>query len=207
MAERKPCSCIVLLALTFLLTSCASTKLFDTWKDRQFQGPAFKKIMVVALAKRPDIRQRMEDEFAGQLNARGVNAVTCYSLIPDPKNLTREEVVKAVNKTGVEGVLVMGLRQAGRAGRVESVRAEVPDPRRPMSFENYLATTEPLSGESSMFKQGEVVTISTRLFDARTDGKLVWFTNSETIESGKLEQEIVTFSKVILNELRKDRML
>jgi hypothetical protein len=160
--------------------------------------------MVVALAKRPDIRQRFEDEFVGQLNARGVNAVTCYSLIPDPKNLTREEVVKAVNKTGVEGVLVMGLRQAGGG---KPIRQEVIDPRNPMSFENYLASAEPLSGESSMFKQGEVITISTRLFDARADGKLVWFTNSDTIESGKLEQEIVSFSKIILNELHKDKLL
>lgn len=204
MTDRKTFSCIVLLALTFLLTSCASsTKLFDTWQDRQFRGPAFKKVMVVALAKRPDIRQRFEDEFVGQLNARGVNAVACYSLIPDPKNLTREEVLKAVNKTGTEGVLVMGLRQSGGG---KPVRKEVIDPRNPMSFENYLATAEPLSGES-LIKKGEVITISTRLFDARTEGKLVWFTNSDTIESGQLEQEIITFSKVILNELHKDKML
>jgi len=205
MADRKLSSCIVFLALTFLLISCApTTRLFDTWKDRQFQGPAFKKVMVAALAKRPDIRQRFEDEFVGQLNARGVNAVTCYSLIPDPKNLTREEVVKAVNKTGVEGVLVMGLRQAGGG---KPIRQEVIDPRNPMSFENYLASAEPLSGEASLIKQGEVITITTRLFDAKSEGKLVWFTNSDTIESGKLEQEIATFSKVILDQLHKDKLL
>ena len=205
MADRKLCSCIVLLALTFLLTSCApTTRLFDTWKDRQFQGPAFKKVMVVALAKRPDIRQRFEDEFVGQLNARGVSAVTCYSLIPDPKNPTREEVVKAVNKTGAEGVLVIGLRQAGGG---KAVRQEVIDPRNPMSFENYLASAEPLSGEASLIKPGEVITITTRLFDAKREGKLVWFTNSDTIESGKLEQEIATFSKIILDQLRKDKLI
>ena len=205
MADRKPSSCIVLLALTFLLTSCASTtELFDTWKDSQFRGPAFKKIMVVALAKRPDIRQRIEDEFVGQLNARGVNAVTCYSLIPDPKNLTREEVVKAVNKTGVEGVLVMGLRQA-EGGK--PVRKEVINPRSPMSFKSYLDSEGGALFGESLIKQGEVITISTRLFDARADGKLVWFTNSETIESGKLEREIASFSKVILNELHKEKLL
>jgi hypothetical protein len=205
MAGRKYFFYIVFLMLTVFLTSCASsTKLFDTWKDRQFNGPVFKKIMVVALAKRPDIRQRFEDEFVGQLNARGVNAVTCYSLIPDPKNLTREEVVSVVNKAGVEGVLVMGLRQGGGG---KPVHKEVIDPRNPMSFENYLASAEPLSGESSLIKKGEVITITTRLFDARTGGKLVWFTNSDTIESGKLDQEIVTFSKVILDELREDKML
>jgi len=102
MAGRKRSACSVLLALTFLLTSCASTKLVETWKDNQFKGPAFKKIMVVSLMKQPDTRQRVEDEFAGQLNARGVHPVTCYSCIPDLNNLTREEIVRAVGKTGVE---------------------------------------------------------------------------------------------------------
>jgi len=50
-----------------LLTSRPSTTISDTWKDRQFQGVAFKKIMVTGFTKRPDIRQRGEGEFAGQL--------------------------------------------------------------------------------------------------------------------------------------------
>ena len=45
------------------------------------------------------------------------------------------------------------------------------------------------------------------LFDAGADGKLVWFTNSATIEAGKPGGEIVTFSKTILNEPHKDKML
>jgi hypothetical protein len=204
MAGRKPFSCIVLLALMFLLISCASTKLIDTWKDDQFKGPAFKKIMVVSLMKNPDTRQRVEDEFAGQLNARGVNPVTCYSCIPDPKNLTREEVVTAVGKTGVEGVLVLELRRSDT--RVESVRTEGPTIGDSIGLDSYMLSATSRSDDSSMFKRDEVVTMSTRLFDART-GKLVWFTTTETVDTGKAVREIASFTKVILNALQKEKLI
>jgi len=204
MAGRKRSACSVLLALTFLLTSCASTKLVETWKDNQFKGPAFKKIMVVSLMKQPDTRQRVEDEFAGQLNARGVHPVTCYSCIPDLNNLTREEIVRAVGKTGVEGVLVVELRQAGT--RIESLRAEGPTMRDYMGFDTYLGTATPIYDDSSLIKRDEVVTLSTRLFDAGT-GKLIWYSNTETVDPGKTEGEIASFAKIILNALQKEKLI
>ena len=74
-----------------------------------------------------------------------------------------------MNKTGAEGVLVTGLRQAG-AGK--PIRKEVVDPRNPMNFEDCLAAAEPLSGDASLIKQGIVIALTTRLFDAGADGKL-----------------------------------
>jgi hypothetical protein len=205
MAGRKPFLFVVLLAMIFLLGSCASTKIVETWKDHQFKGPAFKKIMVVSLVKRPDTRQRIEDEFAGQLNARGVNSVTCYSCIPDIKDVTRDEVVKAVGKTGVQGVLIVELRQAGT--RVESVQSQGPSLGDYMGgFDTYLTTATPMSDDSPLIKRDEVVTMSTRLFDAGT-GKLVWFSNTETVNPVKEEREIATFTKIILDALHKEKFI
>jgi len=204
MAGRKRSACIVLLALAFLFTSCASTKLIETWKDNQFKGPAFKKIMVVSLMKQSDMRQRVEDEFAGQLNARGVQPVTCYSCIPDLKNLTREEIVRAVGKTGVEGVLVVELRQAGT--RIESVRDKSPTMGEFVGFDSYMLTATSNPYDSAMIRRDEVITLSTRLFDAGT-GKLIWYSNTETVDPGKAEREIAPFAKIILNALQKDKLI
>ena len=204
MAGRKSSACVVVLALMFLLTSCATTRLIDTWKDDQFSGPAFKKIMVVSVMKRPDTRQLVEDEFAGQLNARGVNPVTCYSCIPDLKNLTREEIVRAVGHTGVEGVLVVELRQAGT--RVESMRAEGPTIGDSIGLDSYMLTATSRPYDQTMIKRDEFVTMSTRLFDAST-GKLIWYSNTETVDPGKAVQEIARFAKIILNALQKEKLI
>ncbi len=204
MAGRKPSACTVFLALTFLLTSCTSTKLVETWRDDQFKGPAFKKIMVVSLIKRTDTRQRIEDDFAGQLKARGVNSVTCYSCIPDIQNLSREEVVKAAIQNGVDGVLVVELRQAGT--RLESVLDKSPTMGEFVSFDSYMLSATSSPYDSAMIRRDEVVTLSTRLFDAGT-GKLIWYSNTETVDPGKTEREIASFTKIILNTLRKEKLI
>ncbi len=204
MAGRKPSSWIVILAWIFLLTSCASTKTLETWRDDQFKGPAFRKIMVVSLMKQPDTRQRLEDEFAGQLNSRGVDSVTCYSCIPDIRNVTRGEIVKAVGETGVQGVLVIELRK--RETRVESIRTEGPSMRDTMGFDTYLSTATPIYDDSPLIRRDQVVTMSTRLFDAGT-GRLVWFSTTETVDPGRADREIPVFTKIILDALQNEKLI
>lgn len=204
MAGRRYPAYIAFLALAFLFAACASTKLVETWKDNQFKGPAYKKIMVVSLMKQPDTRQRIEDEFAGQLNAKGVSSVTCYSCILDPKDLTREEIVKAVGKTGVEGVLVVELRQAGT--RIESVLDKSPTMGEFVGFDSYMLSATANPYDSAMVRRDEVVTLSTRLFDAGT-GKLIWYSNTETVDPGKTEREIASFAQLILNTLQKEKLI
>jgi len=66
------------------------------------------------------------------------------------------------------------------------------------------ATSHPY--DQTMIKRDEVVTMSTRLFDART-GKLIWYSNTETVDPGKTEGEIASFAKIILNALQKEKLI
>jgi hypothetical protein len=63
-----------------------------------------------------------------------------------------------------------------------------------------------MSDDSPLIKRDEVVTMSTRLFDAGT-GKLVWFSNTETVNPVKEEREIATFTKIILDALHKEKFI
>jgi hypothetical protein len=205
MAGRKLFSSALLLAMIFLIGSCASTKIVETWKDDQFKGPAFKKIMVVSLIQRAETRQRIEDDFAGRLKERGVNSLTCYSCIPDIRDLTREEIVKAAIKNGVDGVLVVEMRQAGT--RFEPVQSQSPSLGDYMGgFDTYLMTATPITDDSPLIKRDEVVTMSTRLFDAGT-GRLIWFSNTETVNPGRGAREIAAFTTIILNALHKEKFI
>jgi hypothetical protein len=73
-------------------------------------------------------------------------------------------------------------------------------------MDSYLLAAEPLSTESPLFKSDEVVIMSTRLFDAKA-GKLVWFSNTETVNPVKEEREIATFTKIILDALHKEKFI
>jgi len=49
-----------------------------------YEGPPFKKVMVIAWVDRPSVRRTVEDIFVGDLTSRGIGAVASYTLIPDP---------------------------------------------------------------------------------------------------------------------------
>jgi hypothetical protein len=88
---RIAMSGILFFAAAMMTLSCASSsmRLTDNWRNSTYTGPAYKKIMVVSMTKRDDLRQPIENEFAKQLRSRGVEAATCYECIPDPDKVTQ----------------------------------------------------------------------------------------------------------------------
>ena len=98
--------------------------LTDNWRNSTYTGPAYKKIMVVAMTKQDDMRQPIEDEFAKQLRSRGVEAATCHECFPDPDKVTREELVKVSQGMGIEAYLIV--RILGVGTDVQSYQADTP---------------------------------------------------------------------------------
>ena len=59
----------LLLVLTVLLfvSSCATTKLTSTWKDKDYTGGSFKSVLIVGAAEKLTDRIRFEEAFVKQL--------------------------------------------------------------------------------------------------------------------------------------------
>ena len=111
---RIAISGILLFAAALMILSCASPmRLTDNWRNSTYTGPAFKKIMVVALKKRDYLRQPIENEFAKQLKSRGVEAATCHDSFPDPDKATREELIRVSQAMGIEAYLIVRVLGAG----------------------------------------------------------------------------------------------
>ena len=105
---------ILLFATALMTLSCASPmRLTDNWRNSAYTGPAFTKIMVVALTKQHDLRQPIENEFAKQLRSRGVEVATCHESFPDPDKATREELVRVSQGMGIEAYLIVRVLGTG----------------------------------------------------------------------------------------------
>jgi len=57
--------------------------LADRWKDAQAIRPALRKVLVVGITPDAHARRAFEDRFVTLLRARGVEAITSYSIVPD----------------------------------------------------------------------------------------------------------------------------
>jgi hypothetical protein len=194
-----------LLFVAALLTlSCASLRMTDEWRDKTLQRPAYKKIMVVALTKRADLRQPVEDEFSRHLKARSVEATVCYEYIADADKISREELARVSAGMGIEAYLVVMIQRMDT--RVESYRS----PRPPLSggggFGNDSMMNMQVWGspEPQMSRRIEIATLSARLFDGES-AKLVWQSTIESVDPST--RGIPRFVRQVLDALEDEKLV
>ncbi|MCM0081517.1 DUF4136 domain-containing protein [Geomonas sp. Red32] len=182
-----------LLLFTFLLCSCASVSVVDTWRNPAVSTPHLKKVMVVSITKKESSRRVYEDMIAAELAARGVQAIPGYTELPTGM-ANWEALDGAVKRASVQAVLT-----------VQTIRVEQQTTVQPGYVTTYPGHWYPEAFPAwdlygyygSMANYGpafittyDVATMQLNLFDA-TNGKLIW---AATVESNEPEK-VVTVGK------------
>lgn len=203
MGKSKTVLMGALLSAALMTLSCASMRMTDEWRDKSFQAPAYKKLMIVALTKRADLRQPVEDDFRRQLNARGLEAAACYECIPDVDRISREELAKAGSGMGIEAFLVV--RVLNTDTRVETYRSSgapvsSSTGRDSMMDMQWGAPDPPVS------KRSNVATLESRLYDGKT-GTLVWRATVESVNPSGDGSGISKYVQRMLAALDDERLL
>lgn len=191
-----------LLFAALMTLSCASMRTTDEWRDKSFQGPAYKKIMVVALTKRADLRQPVEDEFRRQLSARGVDAAACYECIPDVDKVSRDELAKAGAGMGIEAFLIVRVLRTDV--RLESYRSSSPPPT--VLGRDSMANLQWGDSDPPVSKRSEVASLESRLFDAKT-ATLVWRATADAVNPAGDGSGIPRFVTMVLKALAEEKLL
>jgi hypothetical protein len=93
------------IVLAAALSSCAHTKIVNSWKDPEYQGLP-KKVLVHGIAYNPDIKAVFENKIVDQLNKHGVAALASHGLLPDSLQLDREAVKKLVIEKEIDTIFV-----------------------------------------------------------------------------------------------------
>jgi hypothetical protein len=98
----------MLLAAALLLQACA-TGYVSTWKDPTAEPVQFRgaKVAAVVMMKDEASRRIAEDVLASEITARGAEGVAMYVLLPDAEPSKEPETRAALERAGVEGVVVM----------------------------------------------------------------------------------------------------
>jgi len=196
---------ILLFAASMLTLSCATPmSMTDNWRNSTYTGPAYKKIMIVAMTKQDDVRQSIEDEFAKQLRSRGVEAATCYECIPDPEKVTREELAKVSQGMGIEAYLIVRILRVGT--EVQSYQADTPSTMATTTGRDSMMNMQWFGPEPSMSKRSQVATMESRLYDAKTAG-IVWRSTVNAVNPSPSGGQISKFVSLELKALSEKELI
>jgi hypothetical protein len=203
---RITLSGFLLFAAALMTLSCASSpmQVTDNWRNSAYTGPAFKKIMVVAMTKKDDLRQYVEDEFAKQLRSRGVEVATCHECIPDPDKVTREELVKVSQGMAIEAYLIV--RVLGVGTGIQSTAADSPSPVAASTGTDSMMNLQWFGPEPAMGKRSEVATLESRLYDGKTTN-IVWRSTVNAVNPSPSEGQISKFVSLEIKALSDKKLI
>ena len=96
---------LLILCLCVFAVSCASTSLVDSWKSDGVTRP-YQKPMIIGISDSQQTRQIFEKHFIAGLKQNNITAIPSYTLINSKQKINRETVVKAIQGTDIDTVLV-----------------------------------------------------------------------------------------------------
>jgi len=195
----------LLFAVIGMTLSCASSmQLTDNWRNSTYTGPAYKKIMIVAMTKQDDMRKSIEDEFARQLRSRGVEAAACYECIPDPDKVTREELAKVSQGMGIEAYLIV--RVIGAGTEVQSYQAYGSSPMASSTGTASMMDMQWFGPEPSTGRRSQMATMESRLYDGKTAG-IVWRSTVNAVNPSPSAGQISKFVSLELKALSEKDLI
>ncbi|MGZ6250260.1 MAG: hypothetical protein ACXWMC_11650 [Syntrophales bacterium] len=193
--KKKVIMGVLLLTAVFMSLSCAAPlSLKSDWRSSTYTGPAYKKVMVVAVTKLPYLRKSIEDEFAQQLKSRGVEAATCHDFIPDPDKVSAQELVRVGREAGIESYLVVRLLGTGTEGR------EVAPANSLYNVDGFWYAN-PVRTEWN-----KVANMESMLYDGKTSD-IVWRATVDVVAASGSEAQISQYVGLIVKTLSKDKMI
>jgi hypothetical protein len=199
---------ICLSALLSLVSGCATTDLTSNWKNPEYAGEPATKVLVVGIADHAGVRRVFEDTLAQALTKRGVQAVACYSVIPTRGKVSEEELVKAVERTGVNGVLITRLVRR----ETETIQAPESMGMAPAAYgmrtRYYGYYDAAWSGhyEPAMTQTIEYVIAETALFRPEVQ-QPVWSGTTRSQRMGDVRKATEDFAEVMIDAMKKDAVI
>ncbi len=184
-----------------LFTSCATTTITDTWKDKAYQGNA-QNIAVIMVARTQHLRNMFEGRFVAELRARGNNATQSNKIVTF-EQLTDKELVKSkIKSTEVDTVLIARLVdsktiEAYMPGHVKAV---------PIGHSLWGTYFKIVSFDYGYTGDTKVAYLETNLYDIKTE-KLIWSAHSKTERMQGEQQLINTYIDIIVKKLSSDKII
>ena len=192
---------ITLIIGLFLLSSCTGTKLINEWKDSSYELRYLQNVLVVGISDLFE-KRKLEDIFVRNFQESGVKAVS-FASISQKKEVTRADIrTEAVKLNDSAIFMVQLISMSDEEVRERIVPPPEISPDWSYSFPIYTLETPPT--EYNIEKKH--IVLECNLHDAST-GKLIWRVRSETIKPGSTINIIDSISKVVIKNLRHDKLI
>ena len=187
-----------------------STKLVASWKNPEYSGPGFHRILVLGMSAKPGVRADFEDALSKLVTSDGVKAIPGNTILlrPEGTKLDMNYLKAQIKEFNIDAVIV------SRLIKVETNVTYVPGQTYVMpypyyrSFYGYYGAVYPVVYSPDYLREDRTVRVETNVYAATaSDGELVWTGISDTFNPSSADKVIEGLSKLLVKELQKEAVL
>jgi hypothetical protein len=203
MPSLKNLICLLWLIL-FSFLQCAppsSTLLIDSWSNDTVRNPGFENVLIVGIARRPEIRKSFENQLKARLQSKQVNIVASLEVLPPDEKIDAATFHKYFDDKNIDAVIVTRLLAVDElpsgspSGRGEQMDAE--------TFYQYYENSYGNQAEEVMDGQNLILRVETNLYETKQEKK-IWTCVSKSFQQGNTERILGDLTKVIAKALKED---
>ena len=201
--------CVVMtIPVCLLLISCASTKLTDVWTDEAYHGSPFSTVLVIGVSDQQRVKRSFEDKFVNQLKKIGIEAIASSAVISSNKKLEKKDIVSAVEKSGVDAVLITHLLGVDKEKKYHPPSSTYYHRSAPYygGYYRYYGNVYSYVNSPAYYTNHVTVLLETNMYAVDTK-KLIWSGKSETWNPESDSEVIDSVIKLVIKNLQKDKLI
>ena len=191
------------------LANAKSTKLVASWKNPQYSGPTFHRILVIGMSAKPGVRADFEDVLSKLVARDGVEAIPGNTILlrPEGTKLDLGYLKTQVKEFKIDAVIVSRLVKVDKNVTYIPGQAYVPYPYYG-SFYGYYGAVYPVVYSPDYLREDTTVRVETNVYAVKgSDGELVWTGVSDTFNPRSADKVIDGLSTLVVRELQKAAIL
>jgi len=201
---NKGLGLLSVVMVIFCLSACSTTKITNSWQDKNYSGGPFKKILVISQFLDEEVCRMSELEQVRDLKRRGVAATAAYSILSAGGRSSVDAIDGAIAQYSFDGVLISKVGNQLEKESIDSRNACInrwdSDYRQNQRYA--LSPCQVGSGTTTT----SIFSLETKLYSVK-DRALVMTLASKTTAVQPAYELIKEFGKVMINRLQSSGML
>lgn len=189
---------------------CKSTKLLTSWRNPNYAGQRFRKILVIGMSNNPATRADFEDALSLKIARNGIEAIPGNSILlrPDTSKLDLDYLRAQVRENHIDAVVVARLVKVDKnVTRIPGQSYVIPYGYY-RSFYGYYGVVYQQVYTPDYLREDTTVRIETNLYATTPpDGELVWTGTSDTFNPKSAHKVIDALVKLVVKEMEKETIL
>lgn len=201
---------LVAVVLFFVLTAiAASTKLVLSWRNPEATAKQFRKILVIGMSDRVEVRANFEDALSAKVARPGIQAIPGNTILlrPEGTAVNLDYIKEQIRSNQIDAVIVSRLVKIDKNITYVPGEAFYPYPYYG-TFYGYYGTVYPVVYTPGYLKEEKKIRIETNFYSTEgLDGQLVWTGMSDTFNPSSTTKAIDSVVKLVAAELEKQQLL